>query len=190
MADPAANPDFCVMFGKGLFPWWLMFLWGILTLIIGVMFLRTPVLTTVILITLMGAFWLVGGLFSLGSLVVDRTNMGLKIFLAVINILAGSLILLHPFFSTLFILGFFVIFIGFFACFIGCCHLYTAFKNKDTGNGVLGLISLIFGILLLVYPLLTVELLPFIAGGFCIVFGILAIFSSFMAKTVQDVAKA
>jgi uncharacterized membrane protein HdeD (DUF308 family) len=190
MADPAANPDFCVMFGKGLFPWWLMLLWGILTLIIGVMFLRTPVLTTVLLITLMGAFWLVGGLFSLGSLVVDRTSMGLKIFLAVINILAGALILLYPFFSTLFILGFFVIFVGFFACFIGCSHLYTAFKNKDTGNGVLGLISLIFGILLLVYPLLTVELLPFIAGGFCIVFGILAIFSSFMAKNVQDVAKA
>jgi uncharacterized membrane protein HdeD (DUF308 family) len=62
-------------------------------------------------------------------------------------------------------------------------------KNKDAGNGVLGIISLIFGLLLLAYPLLTVEILPLIAGGFCIVFGILAIGVSFIAKKAPDVVK-
>jgi uncharacterized membrane protein HdeD (DUF308 family) len=186
MADDMANAEATFLCSAGLFPWWLILLWGILTLIIGLLFLTTPEITTVILITFMGAFWLVGGLFSLGSLFVDKTNMGLKIFLAVINIIAGALIMIYPVFSTIFILSFFVIFIGFFACFIGCAHLFTAFKNKDAGNGLLGIVSLIFGILLLVYPFVTAALLPYIAGGFCIVAGIGSVITSFMAKKVQE----
>jgi uncharacterized membrane protein HdeD (DUF308 family) len=190
MTDDVSDPEMTFLCSAGLFPWWLILLWGILTLIIGMMFLTTPAITTVILITFMGAFWLVGGLFSIGSLFVDKTNMGWKIFLAVINIIAGAVIMIYPLFSTVFILSFFVIFIGFFACFIGCAHLFTAFKNKDAGNGVLGIISLIFGILLLVYPLVTAALLPFIAGGFCIVAGISGIITSFMAKKAQAVVTA
>ncbi len=190
MADDMADTEATFLCSAGLFPWWLILLWGILTLFIGVMFLTTPVITTEILIAFMGAFWLVGGLFSLGSLIVDKTNMGWKIFLAIINIIAGALILVYPFFSTVFILSFFVIFIGFFACFIGCAHLFTAFKNKDAGNGVLGIISLIFGVLILAFPLLTAALLPYIAGGFCIVSGLSGIIASFMAKKMQDAIKA
>jgi uncharacterized membrane protein HdeD (DUF308 family) len=144
----------------------------------------------VILITFMGAFWLVGGLFSLGSLFIDKTNMGWKIFLAAINIIAGALIMIYPLYSTIFILSFFIIFIGFFACFIGGSHLFMAFKNKDAGNGVLGIISLIFGVIILTFPLFTAAMLPFIAGGFCIVSGISAIIASFMAKNAQGTVKA
>jgi uncharacterized membrane protein HdeD (DUF308 family) len=116
--------------------------------------------------------------------------MGLKIFLAVINIIAGALILIYPLFSAFFFITFFVIFIGFFACFIGCAHLFAAFKNKDAGNGVLGIISLIFGILLLAFPLITAALIPFIAGGFCLISGISAVIASFMVKKAQDVLTA
>jgi uncharacterized membrane protein HdeD (DUF308 family) len=187
MAEETKIPDEMLWGSAGLFPCWLILVWGILTSIIGVMFLKTPVLTIDVLILFMGAFWFVGGLFSLGSLAVDRTNMGLKIFFAVINIIAGALVIIYPLFSALFILSFFVIFIGFFACFIGCAHLFTAFRNKDAGNGVLGVISLIFGILVLVYPFQTVFLIPYVAGGFFIVLGISAIASSFMAKKAKGI---
>ncbi|OPY37947.1 MAG: hypothetical protein A4E35_01002 [Methanoregula sp. PtaU1.Bin051] len=190
MTDEMADAEATFLCSAGLFPWWLILLWGILALIIGVMFLTTPEITTVLLITFMGAFWLVGGLFSLASLFVDKTNRGWKIFLAIINIIAGAIIMIYPLFSTIFILSFFVIFIGFFACFIGCAHLFTAFRNKDAGNGVLGVISLIFGILILVHPMLTVALLPYIAGGFCIVSGLSGIIASFMAKKMQTPAAA
>ena len=188
MADETTNPEATMLCGAGLFPWWLILVWGILTLIIGVLLLTTPALTTELLIVFLGAYWLVGGIFSLGSLVVDRTNMGLKILIAVINIIAGALIMIYPFFSTIFILSFFVIFIGFYACFIGAVHLYQAFKGKDAGNAVLGIISVVFGLLLLVNPFLTAALLPFIAGGFCIVSGLSGIIASFMAKKMQPAA--
>ncbi len=171
-----------------LFPWWLLLIWGILALLIGCMFLATPGLTTVLFITLLGAYWLVGGLFALGSLAVDRTNAGWKLFLGILNILAGILILLYPLYSTVFVLSFFVIFIGFWACFIGVAHLYQGFTTKDAGNGVLGAISLIFGILLLINPFIVAALLPFVAGGFAIAAGLASIIVSFTAKKAQETA--
>ncbi len=161
-----------------LFPWWVLLIWGILTLLLGFMFLSTPGITTEILVTFAGAFWLVGGLFSIASLFVDRTNMGWKIFLAAINIIAGILILTYPYYSTVFILGVFIIFIGFWACFIGGSYLFQAFRTKDWGSGVLGIISLILGVLILAHPLMSAGLLPFIAGIFCMVSGISAIATS------------
>ena len=167
-----------------LLPWWLVLLWGLLSLIIGIMFLTTPGITTLIMITFMGAYWLVGGFFTLGSLFVDKTNMGLKIFLSVVNILAGIIILLYPLYSAVFILSFFAIFIGFWGLFIGAVHLFQAFKTKDGGNGVLGIISIIFGIIILIYPLIAAELIPFIVGVFAIVSGIAAVIAAFQVKKV------
>lgn len=185
MTEQTPIPEQMILGEASLFPWWLVLLWGIFTLIIGIMFLTTPGMTMVLLITFMGAYWLVGGLFTIGSLFVDKTNMGIKILLSVINIIAGILILMYPLFSALFVWTFFVIFIGFWACFIGAVHLYQAFTTKDAGNGVLGLLSLIFGILLLVNPFIAVALLPFVAGGFAVVAGISAIVVSFGAKKAQ-----
>jgi uncharacterized membrane protein HdeD (DUF308 family) len=173
---PTAMPD------AQLFPWWLFLLWGILTILIGLMFLITPVITLELFITFLGAYWLVGGLFMIGNLFVDRRNMGLKILLAVINIIAGALILLYPLFSTFFVLEFLILFLGFWACFIGAVHIYHAFTNKDAGNGVLGIISIVFGILLIAHPIIVLALLPFIAGGFCLVSGLATLYIAFAGK--------
>ncbi|MEN6610548.1 MAG: HdeD family acid-resistance protein [Methanoregulaceae archaeon] len=169
------------------FPWWLILLWGILSIIIGVMFLTTPAITTVVFITLLGAFWLVGGVFTLASLVSDKSNMGWKILIAILNILVGIIILAYPLYSTLLLLAFFIIFLGFWACIIGALHLFQAFTMKDAGMGVLGIISLFFGILLLAFPLISIELVPFVAGAFAFVLGICAIIFAFSARKAPEV---
>src|SRR5271169_3084544 len=148
MTEPENNPEMMVPMGMTLFPWWLVLLWGILSLIVGLMFLITPIGTVELLIVFIGAYWLIGGVITLGSLVVDKNHRGWKIFLATINIIAGLLVLAYPLFSTVFLLAFFIIFIGFFGCFIGGAHIYQAYMKKDAGTGVVGVISLIFGILL------------------------------------------
>jgi uncharacterized membrane protein HdeD (DUF308 family) len=170
-----------------LLPWWLVLLWGLLSLIIGIMFLTTPGITTLLMITFLGAYWLVGGFFTLGSLIVDKTNRGLKIFLSVVNILAGIIILLYPLYSTVFILSLFAIFIGFWGLFIGAAHLFHAYKTKDGGNAVLGIISVIFGILILVYPFIAAEIIPFIIGVFAVVSGIAAVIAAFQVKKFSSV---
>jgi len=189
MADDIVVTEISICDSK-LFPWWLILVWGILTLLIGCMFLITPGLTVELFITFVGAYWLVGGIFAIASLAVDKSNMGWKIFLSVINILAGIVILVHPLYAALFALGFAVIFIGFWAIFIGVSHLYHAFTQKDAGNAILGIVSLIFGILLLANTLIASVLLPYVIGGFAIVMGLCSIFVSFTAKKCQTPAKA
>jgi hypothetical protein len=89
---------------------------------------------------------------------------------------------MYPFYSTFFIIGFFIIFIGFWACFIGGAYLFQAYSAKDTGGGVLGAASLIFGILILIFPLISGLLIPYIIGGFAIIAGISSIVISYAAK--------
>jgi len=170
------QPSWCS--SAGLHPWWIILLWGFLTLLIGIMFLATPGITTLVFVTFLGAFWFVGGIFTLASLAVDRTHMGWKIFLAVLNLIAGIIILAYPLYSTVLLLTFLIIVIGVWACFTGGAHLYQALVSKDAGNGILGVISLIFGILLLIFPLISAALVPFVAGIFAIVIGIAAIVTS------------
>jgi uncharacterized membrane protein HdeD (DUF308 family) len=168
-----------------LFPWWILLLWGILTLLVGFMFLMNPGQTLEFFIIFLGAYWLVGGVFTIASLFFDRTGMGWKIFLSVINILAGILILMYPLFSTIFVFTFLIIFIGFWACFIGAAHIYQAWVSKDAGNGVLGIISIIFGLLLLLNPFIAGALLPFVFGGFAVISGLASIYVAFAAKGAQ-----
>lgn len=192
MAEPTATSEQCgCMCGcntPGLYPWWVVLIWGILALLIGIMFLASPGITTVLFITFLGAYWLVGGIFSLASLAVDKTNLGWKIFLAILNIIAGIIILAYPLYSTFFLLSFFIILVGFWACVTGGVHLYEAFTKKDACTGILGIFSLIFGIILLIFPFISAALLPFVAGVFAIVVGLAAIVTSFAAKKAAPTA--
>ena len=190
MTETTDSQEPCICNLNALYPWWVILIWGLLAVLIGFMFLTTPGITTVIFITFLGAYWLVGGIFSLASLSVDKTNMGWKILLSILNIIAGIVILAYPLYSTVFLLSFFIILVGFWACVTGGAHLYEAFTKKDAANGVLGIFSLIFGILLLIFPLISAALLPFIAGIFAVVVGLAAIVTSFVAqKTASAAAK-
>ena len=182
MAETTASPQSCWCCNPGLFPWWVVLLWGLLALVIGIMFLASPGIATIVFVTFLGAYWLVGGIFSLAGLAVDRADIGWKILLAILNLIAGIIILAYPLYSTVLLLMFLVVIIGVWACITGCVHLYQAFSAKDAGNGVLGILSLLFGILLLLFPLVSATLVPFIAGIFAVVIGIIAIASSFSAK--------
>ena len=198
MTETTATPESCGCScgccAPGLFPWWILLLWGFLALILGIMFLASPGITLAIFITFLGAYWLVGGIFSLASLAVDRTNMGWKILFAVLNLLAGIIILAHPLYSTFFLTTFFIIIIGVWACITGGAHIYHAYSQKDAGNAILGIVSFIFGLLLLVvtliFPLISVVILALTAGIFAIVIGIAAIIASFAVKKAASVTPA
>ena len=171
----------------GAFPWWSVLLWGICALIIGVLLLTTPVITTLSLITFMGAWWFVGGFFSLISLAIDRTNMALKIITGLLSLLAGLAVLGYPLYSALFLLPFFVIMIGVWGILIGGANLFHGYSTKDWGSAAVGLLSVIFGILLLVYPLEAALALPLVVGIFAIVGGISAVIGSITLKKAQGI---
>jgi len=171
-----------------LFPWWLVFLWGIFAVIIGVMFLAYPLNSLMASIVFLAVYWFVGGIFTLFAAFMEPTDRGWKILIAIISIIAGLAILAYPLYSFLILPAFFVIFIGFWACFVGGVKIWQGFAGKDWGAVVLGFISLILGILMLGSPYIAAALIPYIFGGFALVGGIAAIVVSFMVRGEQKAA--
>jgi uncharacterized membrane protein HdeD (DUF308 family) len=167
-----------------LYPWWIILVLGIAALILGMAFLAWPYLTLIMVVTFVGAYWFVSGIFSLISLIIDRSNLGWKLLIGILGVIAGLVILMYPLFSTLLVPAMLVIFIGIWGLVIGVVHIAQAFGTKDWGSGLLGLLAIIFGILILANPFITVALLPFIFGGFGIVGGIIAIIMSFQFRNM------
>ena len=51
--------------------------------------------------------------------------------------------------------------------------------------GFIGIVAIIFGILLIVYPLISAAILPFVLGAFGIVGGIIMIVLAFQMKSIS-----
>lgn len=156
-------------------PWWLILVWGLLALLLGLMLIVTPLVTIATLILFMGAYWFVGGLFTLASLVWDRSNVGWKLFMGIISVLGGLVVMAQPALSTILVMGLLVFIIGFWAVLIGVVKIYDAYRTKDGGTGVLGVLSLLFGFILLVSPFAGAVSLSIVAGFFALVGGISAV---------------
>jgi uncharacterized membrane protein HdeD (DUF308 family) len=174
------------MDNKVLYPWWIILVLGIAVLILGIAFLSWPYLTLMLVVTFVGAYWFISGIFSLISLIMDRSNLGWKLLIGILGIVAGIVILTYPLYSTFLLPAMLVIFIGVWGLLIGAVHLAQAFGTKDWGSGILGILAILFGILLLAHPFIAVALLPFVFGGFGIVGGIIAIIMSFQFRNMTD----
>lgn len=166
-----------------LFPWWVVLLQGIVSLFLGIMFLTYPMGTLFVMVTFLGAYWFVSGIFALASLATDKTNMGVKMVLALLGIVAGILILAYPFYSTIIVPEIFIIMIAVWGLIMGCVSLFASFRGGGIGAGILGVLAIIFGCIILANPLITVLYLPFVLGIFGIIGGLAAVFFAFQIKS-------
>jgi uncharacterized membrane protein HdeD (DUF308 family) len=171
-----------------LFPWWLVLLWGIFALIVGCLFLAYPLNALMASIVFLGVYWFIGGIFTLFAAFMEPTDRGWRILIAIISIIAGLAILAYPIYSFLLLPALFVIFVGFWALIVGGVKIWQGFAGKDWGAVILGIISLIFGFLILGSPYIAAALIPWIFGGFAVVGGIAAIVVYFMIRGEQKAA--
>ena len=63
--------------------------------------------------------------------------------------------------------------------------LFQAFKGAGWGVGILGVLSIIFGLYLLANTLISTLSLPWVVGLFAIVGGAVAIWNSFKVRSLQ-----
>ncbi len=176
------TPSLNVTPGTHLFPWWLVLIQGLVTLILGIFLLYYPYGTLLVLVTFLGAYWFISGLFGLISLAIDRTDAGWKLLFGILGIIAGIAILAYPLYSTFVVPYIFIIFVGVWGLIMGFMSLFAAFKGGGWGAGIIGILLIIFGCLILANPVVSTLVLPFILGVFGIIGGIAAIIGSFMLK--------
>lgn len=157
------------------FPWWSSLIQGISSLLIGILLITNTGATTLVIVQFVGIYWLISGIFSIVGIFIDKSLWGWKLFSGIIGIMAGISIMQHPLWSTLMLPTVLVIFLGIDGLIIGVTALIAAFKGGGWGIGILGGLSIFFGLSLLGSPFFAGLALPWILGIFAVVGGIAAI---------------
>jgi uncharacterized membrane protein HdeD (DUF308 family) len=168
--------------------WWLVLLRGIAVFLLGIFLLSSPAMTTVVLVTFIGAWWLVDGIFSLVGMFVDNTAWGLKLALGILGILAGIYVLRHPLWASILVVTFVVVLLGVQGLVMGIVSLIEGFRGGGWGSVVLGILYLIFGLLLLANTYVAALSLPIILGIFGIIGGIVTIVISLRVRGMRGQA--
>lgn len=166
------------------FPWWLVLIQGIAALILGILLLTSPGMTFVILVQFLGIYWFIDGIFSLVRIFVPSGDVhwGWLVVRGVLGIIAGLLVIQNPLWSTILVPMVMVIILAVYGFISGGVALIEAFKGGGWGMGILGALSLIFGLLLLFNQFAAAMALPVVIGIFAIVGGIVAIIAAFKMR--------
>ncbi len=164
-------------------PWWIPLIQGIAAVIIGVLLWTNPLGTANFLVTFIAIYWLISGILSLLRLFVDRSHWGWNVFNGIIGILAGWFLLgANGAAGTLLFGWTIVIILAIQGIIMGIIELIEAFQGGGWGPGIIGALSIIFGILLWTNSLAATVMLPWVIGIFMIVGGIVAIILAFRLR--------
>jgi uncharacterized membrane protein HdeD (DUF308 family) len=167
------------------FPWWLVLLQGIIALILGICLLYEPIFAMATIIIFLGAYWFVSGIFTLFGAFGEPGDRGWKIGLGILGIILGLLFIAYPLYSTVISMFVFAVMVGVIAMIHGFLALNGAFRGKGWGVGILGILSILFGLLILANPWASTLAVPFVFGILGVVFGFAAIIGSFTVRSSQ-----
>jgi uncharacterized membrane protein HdeD (DUF308 family) len=168
--------------------WWVLLFAGILSLLVGIAALAWPG-KTVLVVAIVFAIWLiVSGIFSIVRGFAAGLTGGMRALFIITGIL--SLVLgifaIRGEFQELYILS---LFIGIGFLFRGFSTLFLGFESKD-GRGwniFFGVVMLIGGFIVLVWPGISLVTLTWVVGIWLVVIGIYEIIASFTVKAAAKV---
>ena len=159
---------------------WLVIIQGVAGIILGLLLLTAPGISSLILVQFLAIYWLVSGVIGLVSLIWDRTQWGWKVAGGILGIIAGVAVMRHPMYATVLVGTTLVIFMGILALAFGVMNLVRAFSaGGGWGLGLLGVLDVIIGLFLIFNPLAGAIALPIVLGAFILVGGIAAIIMAF-----------
>src|SRR5215471_4845899 len=166
------------------FPWWIVLVEGIIALIFGIFLITAPGSTSVFLVTVLGFYWLIRGIFAIVEIFLPNTgtHWGWLLFMGILGIIAGMAVLHHPLYATVFVGTFLIVFLAIDGLIMGIMGLIRAFTGAGWGPGILGILTIIIAILLFANINGAVQALPIVIGAILIVGGIIAIFFSFRLR--------
>jgi uncharacterized membrane protein HdeD (DUF308 family) len=167
--------------------WWLFLLRGIFAIIFGCLALIFPGPTMLSLVLLFSAYMLVDGIVAIISAVRairrKEDRWGFLIFEGLVNIAVGVLAFLWPGLTVLA----FVLLVGAWAIVTGALMTAAGFRlNIEHGRWWLalgGLLSLAFGALLVIAPLIGAIVLTWWIGAYALAFGIVLVILSFKLRS-------
>jgi uncharacterized membrane protein HdeD (DUF308 family) len=165
--------------------WWAIALRGVLAIVFGLIALFVPAATMLSLVLLFAAYMLVDGVLAIVAAVRaarQRERWGLLVLEGVVDIIAGVVAFLWPGITVIA----FVLIVAAWAIVSGGLMLGAAIRLKiDHGRWWLafgGIVSLIYGALLIVAPLIGALVMTWWLGAYALVFGIALLVLAFKLR--------
>jgi uncharacterized membrane protein HdeD (DUF308 family) len=169
--------------------WWAVAVRGLLGIVVGVIAFVMPAATMLALVLVFAAYMLVDGVFAIIAAfrsARQHDRWGLLVLEGLADIAAGAIALLWPGITVLA----FVLLVAAWAIVSGGLMLAGAFRLRiDHGRWWLvlgGIASLIYGVLLIVAPLIGALVLTWWFGAYALVFGIALLILAFRLKARHD----
>ena len=134
-------------------PWWLTLIMGIAAIVVGgtLIFgsLTAQARMYLLLVQLVGIWWLVDGITTLIYMFIDRRAWGWKLFSGIVGLIAGGWILIYPVYAAIALPRIFLLIIGIWGLINGAQLLFTSLRARAWGSVVLGVITLVLGLILI-----------------------------------------
>jgi uncharacterized membrane protein HdeD (DUF308 family) len=167
-------------------PWWLLLLEGIAAIIIGILLFTDTEQTVFTLVLFLGIWWFISGIFDIISLFIDRTHWGWKLFSGILGIIAGLIIIRHPYWAAMLVPATLVWVLGLFGILIGIMALIRSFQGAGWGTAIIGIFSIVLGLILLGADIgVATATVIFSAAIWAIIGGIIAIVFAFRLRSEQ-----
>ena len=154
--------------------WWAIALRGVIGILFGLVALFLPGATMLSLVLLFAAYLLVDGVFGIVSAVRaarQHERWGFLLLEGIIDIITAVIMVLWPGITVIA----FVLLVAAWAILTGASMLAAAFRLRvDDGRWWLvfgGLVSLVYGVLLVVAPMLGAVVLTWWLGAYALIFG-------------------
>lgn len=167
--------------------WWSLALRGVVAIVFGVVAIAWPQVTVKALIIVVGVFWIVDGLISAVRAVQARRFVQSWVWwlaAALVSVVAGIVLFAWPGMTALA----FAYLMGFWAILVGVLEVIGAFQVMSSGGQwggsmVAGVLALLFGLALMIWPGSGITGLMWLVGGFAILFGILFLVGAFQIRS-------
>jgi len=173
--------------------WWLVLLRGIVILLMGILLVSRPLPTLIVLVYLLGFYWFFDGIFTLIASIRGRKShkdWGWGIFVGIISALAGVVVFTQPYISAVIGATFVIYVVAVMVLVSGIWSIITGIRlRKEISNEwsmiLGGVLSAIFGILLMINPLVSAMTLVWLIGVFALAGGIILIVVSFRIRKLS-----
>jgi len=169
--------------------WWAIALRGVIGILFGLVALFLPGATMLSLVLLFAAYLLVDGVFGIVSAVRaarQHERWGFLLLEGIIDIITAVIMVLWPGITVIA----FVLLVAAWAILTGASMLAAAFRLRvDDGRWWLvfgGLVSLVYGVLLVVAPMLGAVVLTWWLGAYALVFGVSLLVLGFRLRARHD----
>ena len=173
--------------------WWTFIIRGVLAIAFGVLAFFAPALGIAILVGLFAAWALIDGVTNLftgfRTRETDR-SWWLEIVEGMVSIIAGIIALLFPVLAAEIL----VLIIAAWAIVTGVFEIVAAIRLREKIRGefwlgLAGLASILFGVVLFLFPGAGALSLVWLIGSFAIVFGVFLVILGWRLRTIDELAR-